>query len=103
MEDADAALTVIISSPVAAALNDGISRVNVLSSIRVILVGVAVGDPDEPSENLAVPPVIVNEKSLTSKLPVPLAVLYTASSNVTVNVVLLAEISTEKIYGGDRV
>ena len=47
---------------------------------------VAVGDSDEPSENLAVP-VILNEKSLTSKLPVPLAVLYTASLKVTVNLV----------------
>ena len=66
MEDATA-LTVIISSPVAAALNEIPNIHSLALDPLVILVGVT-------EESVAVPPVIVNEKSLTSKLPDPLAI-----------------------------
>ena len=78
MEDADLALTVIISSPVAAALNEIPNIHSLALDPLVILVGVA-------EESVAVPE-ILNEKSSLSKLPDPIAVLY-ASLKVTVNLV----------------
>ena len=68
----------IISLPLALPLSGSLTHSLAVDPL-FILVGVAIDDPDEPPENVAVPPVIVNEKSLTSKSPVPLAVLYAAS------------------------
>ena len=48
---------------------------------------------------VAVPPLIVNEKSLASSDPLPLDVLYTASLMVTAMVVLSDANDTEDMVG----